>query len=88
MELPQAAFAQRRVLAQPLSSKARRAAAMARSASSFVPSATLPITSSVAGFTLSKRDPFDASQSSPSISARVSGWRSGRLMSVQSFRLA
>src|SRR5262245_44428734 len=60
---------------QLVSSNARRAAATARSMSSFVPSATVPSTSSVEGLTLSNVLPLLAPTSWPSIRLRVSGAR-------------
>ena len=57
---------------QSVSSKARRAAAMARSMSSWPASAVVPSTSSVAGLTLSNRRPEIASSSFPSMSIRAS----------------
>ena len=57
---------------QAVSSKARRAAAMAASMSSWPASATWPSTSSVAGLMLSNTLPDFASTSLPSISIRTS----------------
>ena len=62
---------------QSVSSKARRAAAMARCISAADASATAPSTSSVAGLTFSKVAPESASTSAPSMSIRVSGWTVG-----------
>src|SRR6188768_349309 len=67
---------------QLVSSKARRAAATARSMSSFVPSATVPITSSVDGLTFSNVLPLLAPTSFPSIRLRVSGARGMSAISV------
>ena len=61
-----------RLVDQSVSSKARRAASMARRMSSADASATSPSTSSVAGLMLSKRLPEAASTSSPSMSMRIS----------------
>ena len=61
-----------RFVDQSVSSKARRAASMARRMSSADASATCPSTSSVAGLMLSKRLPDAASTSSPSMSMRTS----------------
>ncbi len=58
---------------QSVSSKARRAASMARCISAVEPSATTPMTSSVAGLTFSKVRPESASTSFPSRSIRCSG---------------
>ncbi len=58
---------------QSVSSKARRAASMARCISAFEASATRPMTSSVAGFTFSKVRPESASTSLPSSSILCSG---------------
>ena len=56
------------------SSKALRAAPMARCMSAAEASATSPSTSSVAGLMFSNRLPDAASTSSPSISMRTSPW--------------
>ncbi len=61
-----------RSVAQSVSSKDRRAAAMARSMSAAVASAVWPSTSSVAGLMLSKAPPPVASTSEPSMSMRNS----------------
>ena len=58
---------------QSVSSKARRAPSIARCISAVDASATCPMTSSVAGFTLSKVLPESASTSLPSISILCSG---------------
>ena len=58
---------------QSVSSKARRAASIARCISAGEASATCPMTSSVAGLTLSKRWPESASTSLPSINILGSG---------------
>ena len=58
---------------QSVSSKARREPSMARCISAVEASATWPMTSSVAGFTLSKVLPESASTSLPSISILCSG---------------
>ena len=63
-------------------SKARRAAAIAACMSSAPPSATSPITASVAGFTFAKRAPERASTNRPSMYMRPSG----RLKSVMVVR--
>ena len=61
-----------RLVDQSDSSKARRAAAIARCMSSVAASATSPSTSSVAGLMFSNRLPEAASTSSPSMSMRTS----------------
>ena len=58
---------------QSVSSKARRAPSIARCISAVDASATWPMTSSVAGFTLSKVLPESASTSLPSINILCSG---------------
>ena len=58
---------------QSVSSKARRAPSIARCISAVEPSATWPMTSSVAGLTLSKVLPESASTSLPSINILCSG---------------
>ena len=73
---------------QSVSSKARRAAAMARCISAAEPSATSPRTSSVAGLTFSNLAPESASTSSPSMSILVSGSMVGRSATVVSRRSA
>jgi hypothetical protein len=64
-------------VAQPVASKARRAAAIAACRSVTVPSAVVPSTSPVAGLMFGKRAPDTDSTSRPSIRCRVSGERSG-----------
>ena len=68
-----------RLVDQSDSSKARRAASMARCISAFDASATGPSTSSVAGLTLSKVRPESASTSSPSTSILTS-WSAPAVM--------
>src|SRR5581483_3275698 len=65
-----------RFVDQSVSSNALRAAPMARSMSSGVPSATSPITASVAGLMFENALPDDASVSFPSMSMRGSAWSS------------
>src|SRR5438477_429243 len=62
-----------RLVDQSVSSKARRAASMARCISASDPSATCPSTSSVAGLTFSNVLPESAATSLPSMSILVSG---------------